>query len=187
MWAFLYTPNGREAGFIEEESDRLTASESDYQESDNLTARRVINSWSKSIAVQAWDFQSSWKTRSLAILTLEHFLIEGLLNLQSPTLQSILVGLFPLLWSKTDKACYCPFDIVYPLTVRRKSLYRICSKISYSMSHCKSPCFLSVMRHQRNQMTCIWKRSIIYQATSIIMKQPLRKVSLTERKSCLRI
>lgn len=44
MWAFLYTPNGREAGFIEEESDRLTASESDYQESDNLTARRVINS-----------------------------------------------------------------------------------------------------------------------------------------------
>lgn len=99
------------------------------------TARRVINSWSKSIPVQGWDFQSSWKTRSLAILKLEHFLIERLLNLQSPTLQSILVGLFPLLWNKTDKACYCPFDIVYPLTVQRKSLYRICSKISYSMSH----------------------------------------------------
>lgn len=34
------------------------------------------------------------KTRSLVILELEHFLTEGLPNLQRPTLQSIFVGLF---------------------------------------------------------------------------------------------
>lgn len=62
-----------------------------------------------------------------------------------------------------------------PLTVQRKSLYRICSKINYSMSHIASIHAFCVIRHKRNQMTSMWESDILHQDTSVIIKWPQRK------------
>lgn len=144
-------------------------------------------SWSKCIGVLRWDLEYLCSTGQVtSSIRVEHFLTEGLPNLQWPTLLSILEGLFLYCEAIQTKLIIAPLILCIYSFFEKVFIIERAVKTSYSVSHIAGAYTSWALLGIRGIKWLTYERDIILQATSVITEQHL-KVSLTERKRCLHI